>query len=45
MRFVRKALPLLFLGTVLLTVPGGCFLFKKKNKCGDCPSFRSKPKR
>lgn len=45
MKFIRKALPLLFLAGILMTLPTGCFIFRRKNHCGDCPAFRSQPKR
>lgn len=45
MKLIRKFVPLLFVALVISTTTSGCFLFRKKNNCGSCPSFSGKPKR
>lgn len=46
-RLFRRFLPLLIVGAFATTTLDGCFLFRGKNHCGDCPSFKSnsKPKK
>ena len=46
-RIFRRFLPLLILGAFTTVTLDGCFIFKGKNNCGDCPNFKknSKPKK
>jgi hypothetical protein len=41
MREGKTAFILITLSLVLV-IFSGCFLFKKKNRCGDCPSWSKK---
>jgi hypothetical protein len=43
---MRKGLIITILGSMLLAISvESCFIFKPKNKCGDCPTFKGSPKR